>query len=250
MISREELNQLKEQRRTTLYYEEKEYLQYIFLRALFSRAEHFTFKGGTCLRLCFGLERASEDLDFNTDLSTGKLKSLIEKLLEDYDYLNISYEIYSVKEFKGNIRWEVRFRGPLYQGKQSSTNTLKIDFNSGKAQRTIIKVIPKIFSDVPPFTLIAMAEEEILAEKVRALIRRSEARDMYDLWMLFSKGVVLELDFLLKKLKEENVHLSKLRFPSKQEYETSLKYLITLLPPYEQVRSEIENALSKITQKK
>jgi hypothetical protein len=34
MISLEELNEVKEKRKTNLYYEEKEYLQYIFLNAM------------------------------------------------------------------------------------------------------------------------------------------------------------------------------------------------------------------------
>jgi len=67
MISRQELAEIKERKKTNLYYEEKEYLQYIFLNAI-SKYDNFVFKGGTCLRICYGLERASEDLDFHLRL--------------------------------------------------------------------------------------------------------------------------------------------------------------------------------------
>lgn len=60
MISLEELNEIKEKRKRSLYYEEKEYVQYIFLNAISKYSDSFVFKGGTCLRICFGLERASE----------------------------------------------------------------------------------------------------------------------------------------------------------------------------------------------
>ena len=45
MISIEELNEIKQRRKTSLYYEEKEYLQYVFLNALSRYAEKFVFKG-------------------------------------------------------------------------------------------------------------------------------------------------------------------------------------------------------------
>src|SRR3989338_2838278 len=99
MISIEELNQVKNKRKTNLYYEEKEYLQYIFLNAVSKYPDNFVFKGGTCLRICFGLERASEDLDFSTNLEIKKVKDIVFKCLKDFEMLNMSYKIHSEKEF-------------------------------------------------------------------------------------------------------------------------------------------------------
>ena len=90
MITLEELNETKEKRKTNSYYEEKEYLQYIFLNAISRYPENFVFKGGTCLRICFGLERASEDLDFSTDLTVNKIKELVGKCLKSFELLNIN----------------------------------------------------------------------------------------------------------------------------------------------------------------
>src|SRR3989344_2914833 len=98
MISIEELNQIKEKRKSTLYYEEKEYLQYIFLNAISKYFENFVFKGGTCLRICYGLERASEDLDFSTAINPKETKSIVKKCLKDFEFLNINYKIYAEKE--------------------------------------------------------------------------------------------------------------------------------------------------------
>src|SRR3989338_182901 len=83
MITREELYEVKEKRRTTLYYAEKEYLQYIFLNALSKHADDFAFKGGTCLRICYGLERASEDIDFSTSLDVKEIKKIVIQCLHD-----------------------------------------------------------------------------------------------------------------------------------------------------------------------
>ncbi|MBI2045547.1 nucleotidyl transferase AbiEii/AbiGii toxin family protein [Candidatus Pacearchaeota archaeon] len=244
MISVEELSEIKEKRKTSLYYEEKEYLQYIFLNAISKYANSFIFKGGTCLRICYGLERASEDLDFSTNLNELKMKEIIKKCLKDFDLLNIKYNIYSEKEFEGNLRIEVRFEGPLFMGKQASTNTLKVDFNKTKIKKKKVMVVQKLFSDVPLFSLIVLDEEEILTEKIRALINRGESRDLYDVWVLLNKGVKVDKKLLAEKLKEEKTRLSNLKLLGKDEYERDLKNLVTILPSYEQAKKEVLKALN------
>lgn len=246
MISLEELNEVKEEKKTNLYYEEKEYLQYIFLNAISKYHKNFIFKGGTCLRICFGLERASEDLDFSTNLNGAKLKKIIYQCLKNFELLNIKSRIYSEREFEGNFRIEIRFEGPLFIEKSSSTNTLKIDFNRGKVKKKVAKVIQRLFSDVPIFTIVVLDEEEILTEKIRALINRAEPKDMYDVWMLLNKKVKINRKLLFQKLREEKTKLSNLKFPSKKEYDLKLKNLINYVPPYEQVKKEILAMLKRI----
>ena len=92
MISADELKKVKEKRKINLYYAEKEYLQYIFLNAISRQGDRFIFKGGTCLRIAYELERASEDLDFSTSLKLPEIKDSINNCLKDYKALNIKYE--------------------------------------------------------------------------------------------------------------------------------------------------------------
>lgn len=245
MITLDELSEIKEKRKTNLYYEEKEYIQYIFLNAISKYSGNFVFKGGTCLRICFGLERASEDLDFSTTLQLNEIKEIVVKCLKDFELLNIPYKIYSEKEFKENLRVEVRFQGPLFNGNQSSSNTLKIDFNKQKVQNKVAKVVQKLFSDVPLFTLVVLDEKEILAEKIRTLVNRAEPRDLYDIWMLLNKGIKIDKNLLKEKLKEEKSKISNLKLPSKEEYERDLKNFILFIPPYEQVKKEVLEKLEK-----
>ncbi len=246
MITLEELNWVKEKRKTNLYYAEKEYLQYVFLNAISKYPDNFIFKGGTCLRICYGLERASEDLDFSTNLTIKEVKDSIKKCLKDFELLNINYKIYSEKEFQGNFRVEVRFEAILYSGKPNSTNTLKIDFNKQKVKHKVAKVVAKLFSDVPLFTLFVLDEKEIFAEKIRALVNRKQSRDMYDLWILMNKGVAVDKKLVVEKLKEEKSNIKKVVFPSREEYERDLKNLVLVLPPYEQVRKEVEKLIEKL----
>lgn len=250
MITIEELNKIKELRKTNLYYEEKEYIQHIFLNAISRYSDKFVFKGGTCLRICFGLERASEDLDFSTELNVSKIRELILLCLRDFDLLNIPYEIYAEKKFKGNIRFEIRFKGPLFKGNLNSINTLKVDFNKQKLKNKEAHVIEKVFSDVPSFVINVLIEKEILAEKIRALINRSESRDLYDLWFLFSKKFEIDKKLIKQKLKEEKSDYKKLKYPSEKEYNISLKNLINFLPEYKQVLKEVSESLNRIFENK
>ncbi len=249
MITLEELNEVKEKRKTNLYYAEKEYLQHIFLNAISKYPENFIFKGGTCLRMCYGLERASEDLDFSTNLNVKEIKEIVKKCLKEFELLNINYKIYAEKEFEGNLRIEVRFEAILYSGKPASTNTLKIDFNRQKVKHKVAKVVAKLFSDVPLFTLFVLDEKEIFAEKIRALVNRKQPRDMYDIWMLKNKGVEINKKIIIEKLKEEASDIKKIVFPSKEEYQRDLKSLVLVLPPYEQVRNEVEEIIQKLDKK-
>ena len=246
MIGINELAEIKELRKTNLYYEEKEYLQYIFLNAISKYVDKNIFKGGTCLRICYGLERASEDLDFSTILKPSEIKEMVKSCLKNFDLLNIKHNVYAEKEFKGNLRFEIRFEGPLFSGKPSSTNTLKIDFNRQKSKYTLVKVIPKIFSDVPLFTLVTLDEKEIFAEKIRSLANRKQSRDLYDLWMLLGKKVEIDKGLIADKLKEEKGYLHKIILPSKEEYELNLKNIVMTLPPYDQVRTDVEKFLDNL----
>ncbi len=249
MITREELVTIKEIRKTTLYYAEKEYLQYIFLNAIAKYPDNFVFKGGTCLRICYGLERASEDLNFSTNTAIPKVKEIIKKCLKDFEFLNIRPVLFAEKEFEGNFRTEIRFEGPLFKGNPESTNTLKIDFNKQKVRLTTAKVVGKLFSDVPLFTAIVLDEKEILTEKIRALINRSESRDLYDLWVLFNKKVPVDFKLLLFKLKEEKSDIHTIVFPPQQKYERDLKHLVTVLPSYEQVMKEVSEKIKELKKK-
>ncbi len=243
MITKEELQKIKEQRGTNLYYAEKEYLQYVFLHALSKYGDAFVFKGGTCLRICYGLQRASEDLDFNTSLPISNVREIILNCLRDYDLLNIPHNVYVEKEYEGNKRFEVRFNGPLYNGNKESTNTLKIDLNKNKVTNTVVKVIPQLFSDIPLFTLVSLAEQEILAEKIRALVSRNAPRDLYDVWILLQKKVKVDQKLLFEKLKEEHITVNKMIFPKEKIYIRDLKQLLDSVPPYSQVKEEVLAAL-------
>ena len=106
------------------------------------------------------------------------------------------------------------------------------------------RVIKKLFSDVPPFTIFVMKKEEILAEKLRALQMRAKPRDLYDIWILLNLNVKVNRKLLYSKLREDNIFKFKLKFPSKKEYNNNLKMLLTNVPDYNQVVSDVKSRVS------
>ena len=248
MIGLDELKKYKELTNSSLYNAEKEYLQYIFLKYLSSLSNNFIFKGGTCLRICYGFERASEDLDFNTSLSLEKIDFFIKKVLNSFSLLSIDHEITSIKEYKGNIRYELRFQGPLFNGNPRSSNNIKLDFNTRKIYRSPDpKVVPKIFSDISTFSILTLNSEEILAEKLRALQMRVQPRDLYDVWYLLNLDIDLDFDLLKEKLNDDNISFFSLKFPSKKEFDQDMKLLLSKDVDYDFIIKDVESKLNRLT---
>jgi predicted nucleotidyltransferase component of viral defense system len=51
------------------------------------------------------------------------------------------------------------------------------------------RLVSPEYDDVVPFLLTALTLEHLFAEKVRALLIRGKARDVYDLWFLTEQGI-------------------------------------------------------------
>ena len=98
-----------------------------------------------------------------------------------------------------------------------------------------------------------MALPEIAAEKVRALMTRSQARDLYDLWFLLRKGVRLDSKLLEQKLawrkedaafRPEAVDASIDRLGS--VWSRDLKPVMNRVPRFERVALEVRTALGRV----
>ena len=47
-----------------------------------------------------------------------------------------------------------------------------------------------LYHDIPPFPIWSMNPSEILAEKIRELMYRKKARDLFDVYFLIRKGII------------------------------------------------------------
>lgn len=246
MITERKLKQIADRQDINSYYQEKDYLQNIFLYQI-SGNENLVFKGGTCLKICYNLPRFSEDLDFNTELSPEEIEATVKNALKGFRKLGIEVEIERSEKFKKTSSYtaHLRFKGPLYKESRSSTNTIQID--AGRRTETVLEPdVKQVFSpypDLPSYFLTAMRLKEILAEKIAAMTQRSRGKDLFDVWFLPDR-VELEEKLLKQKIKGENKE-NKVKLAKEVEYNRDLSDLLNNVPPYQKVKTTVEEELKK-----
>ncbi len=182
-----------------------ELFQLILLQHLYARpeSEHLVFQGGTAIRWCHGGERFSEDLDFVTHLD----RSALEKLMRSVD-TPVTRE--SVAHF-GPGRLAVTHRGQRDEGTvwrvvfepQTARDRITVKVECERLQEGVLLATePRVLGmqnavsyligagefriPRPNSVLVVETSEEILSDKVRALLERPclKGRDIYDVWHL------------------------------------------------------------------
>lgn len=252
MISKEELIKIARKTGLDLYQQEKDYLLKLFLYFYYRKFEGAIFKGGTCIKYLYGLERFSEDLDFNLK-SPKRFREEVRITLKEIEKIGI--ENYFIKEelFKDAFTCEIGFRGSLYTGKEQTRNKFRID--ASRKTKTWLKPEWQLISSEYPetksnFLILAMQEEEMLAEKLLAAMKREKGRDLYDVWFLAKAGIKLNSKLLEKKREEEKVKVESRRIISKEAYIRDMSRLANKVIPYEQVRKEAEKLVEEFKGKK
>jgi len=242
MISKERINEIAIKSGLSLYQQEKDYLLKLFLYYYYKHYDHAVFKGGTCLKYLFGLNRFSEDLDFNIK-NAKKFQEEVKRVLKELEFLGIKNYFIKEEIFDDAYTAEIGFQGPLYKGTNQTRNKFRIDagYRLGTLKKPEWKVVRSEYSETEETILVlCMAFEEIFAEKIIALQERDKGRDMYDLWFLINAGVRFDKDLVREKAKRQHIKI-QLRFPDKAAYERDLSRLTTRVIPYEQVKETIEN---------
>ena len=174
----------------------REYLQLVFLQKLYQKmpSRNIFFKGGTAIHLIYQAPRFSEDLDFSVTLSMPAFNAYITTVL-------------TRMEDEEGISWKER---KSVAGKQfflaaedilPYKTYITLDFSFREKifshDRSIIQTTyPVLFTSY----VYHLSRDEILAEKIRAMLTRRKGRDLYDLWYLLSKGTSVRGDMIRKKL--------------------------------------------------
>ena len=243
MISASDLRKIgKLKGLANLGHAEKDYMLDILLLSVSRNTkDELVFKGGTCLFKFYKLDRFSEDADFTLqkDLEVG---ALLKKIMSDFSSYGIESQIKERKAFN-TVLAALKLEGPLYTGTQHSICSIRIDIN----QKSSIDLKPELLSysslypDIPSFSILAMQEKEILAEKVRAVLLRNKARDLYDLWFLLRKGVSFDSELAAVKLMYYKKSWDAKEFrreveSKKNVWETELRPLVAEVPPFSEVR--------------
>ncbi len=229
-----------------LYQKEKDYLQHLILSRIYSRVgTDLIFKGGTALQKCFGLNRFSEDLDFT---QSGPLKpSTVEGSLKEVARFYPS--TYSKEEGKNTISYKVKIEGPLFRGPITlQTVRVEISVREEVILPALNRIINPLYIDLQPYSVMVMDLTEILAEKFRALLSRTKARDLYDAYFLLQKNVNLDLTLIAEKLKFYGKRYNPEELYSRAaqlepQWEKTLPSLVKTVPDFNVVMSDLRKHL-------
>jgi len=193
MISEDKLKYLAGKHGFNIIYLEKDYFMTLLLYFI-RNIEGIYFKGGTALNKIFlNHLRLSEDLDFSSKRSIIAVKNQVENAIDKNIFTKLDVGHFT----KNFIRWHVYFKS--YFGGRSYV-ILDINRKASirlKPERCKVKNFYKL-----DFKINVLNIDEIIAEKVRALILRNQPRDYFDLYFILKKR---ELNFKLVEKKLEEV---------------------------------------------
>lgn len=200
----------------------REIMQEITLAGL-SRTDFFekaAFYGGTALRIFYGLDRFSEDLDFsllksNSDFS---LEPYFSSILMEFESLGITVSIKEKEKtkhstidsafLKSETIWkEIILEDIIQQTGVKSNKSIKIkievDCNPPLNFHTEEKLLIRPFS----FYVKCFTRPSLFAGKMHALLYRKwkdrvKGRDWYDLEWYIKKGIPLDVTHFLCRAKD------------------------------------------------
>ncbi|HMW31809.1 MAG TPA: nucleotidyl transferase AbiEii/AbiGii toxin family protein [bacterium] len=241
---------------------------YILSWILFGISKHeplsktIVFKGGTVLKkVYFEDYRFSEDLDFtllNAELPNEQIFAWFKEVFEFIkDEANIPLDIIDNNEHEdGGINFYISYIGPL--GGQGNNKRVKVDISRSE-QLVFEPVMKNVFvdyTDLHEHSLLCYPLEEVLVEKMRSVMQRMQARDLYDIWYLLDKQS-MEPDFYIREFETkcrcknlQNTDFSQKlsdRLPQyKGRWASSMGEQIKDLPDFDQVEREVLRHIKKL----
>ncbi len=253
MITKKELEGIARLKGLTLGNAEKDYLIDIALLSISKNTKNeLVFKGGTCLYKFHRLDRFSEDLDFS---ATAKISvdNIMGRVVSDFKKFGISAKLHKKREPHNPILVNLRLEGPLFSGASISYAKIGIDINllsSVLLEAETLSYSP-IYQEVPTINVLCMKQEEIFAEKVRALMTRQRARDLFDLHFLIKNKIYAEKYIIKKKMEYYNMDfdINKL-IPRinelESQWEKELKGFVLNLPSFGIVRNHVARRIKEL----
>jgi len=202
----------------------REIMQEITLAGL-SRTDFFekaAFYGGTALRIFYGLDRYSEDLDFSLlkpdpDFS---IEPYFKAVLDEFKSLGLKVSIKEKKKtkqtaidsafLKAETIWkEIVLEDIIKETGVRSNKTIKIKIEVDRQPPLNFKTEEKLLLRPFSFYVKCFTKPSLFAGKMHALLfrkwkNRVKGRDWYDLEWYVKKGVPLDVNHFLTRAKDTN----------------------------------------------
>jgi predicted nucleotidyltransferase component of viral defense system len=207
MITAEAVRQLANKYQTTEANIRQEYVQHLFLSYFYQKpqTDKIYFKGGTALRFIYKSPRFSEDLDFSASFfDIDPLEEAVVDTLREIEREGIKTEIVEAKKTTGGYLAILL----LQIGMEKITIQLEISLRA-KNKKGETVMISNDF--VPAYTIEGLVKEQLIDEKIQALLFRKKPRDFYDLYFMLRSNLMpvdrrVVLHQALKALKETEIN--------------------------------------------
>ena len=182
----------------------KEYLQVYMLNFIYTHKEYskiFLFTGGTCLRHCFGLNRLSEDIDFDLTYNVNPQEIARELITYWKNRFGEENVLISVRQRGKQIlqRFSVLRELGLASGQESPVLYVKTDLSPIQTKiydtQTTLKHLYGFSYLVNHYDL-----PSLMAGKIHALVK---GRDFFDLLWFLQNKVKLNLPRLQALMKKK-----------------------------------------------
>jgi predicted nucleotidyltransferase component of viral defense system len=211
----------------------------------FPKINKMIFKGGTAIKkIYFQDTRFSEDIDFTCidDISN----ELDEFLRNEIKNIDLNFQEVKSVETKGNSRkFSVK-----YKDFNNHPNNVKIDLSLRENVLNKTKNLPVLhIYKLTNSKIRTMSLEEIMSEKIRAIIYSPQPRHLYDIWYLLNKKVTVNPELVNKKIALYNKEFNFDTFVEsinglKKDWEVDLNALLPQNPPiFDKVTNIVTNAV-------
>ena len=213
------------------------------------------FKGGTVLKKFYFKDyRYSEDLDFtlvDDGISNEAIQTAFAELFQyvrEEANIPLAMEDFGIHE-TGNINFYITYVGPL--GGVGANKRVKVDISRTETlcfpleSRTMFQS----YTDQEDCTVQCYSLDEVMTEKMRSLLSRTQPRDYYDLWYLSERDGMEMADLRVEfevKARHKSLDPDSLQEKLdgkvnvfKSRWESSMKDQIAELPPFEKVHREL-----------
>jgi len=183
MVTQDQIRKFATKYQTSELNVMREYLHHLFLSYFYGqpKTSEIYFKGGTALRIVYKSVRFSEDLDFSTNQEDiPGIEDCLLEVLAKIGKENVAATLREAKTTTGGYLSTIDF---VLFG-QVVPVQLEISFRE-KENRGELLIIASDF--IPPYTAVVLIEDQLIAQKMRALRARRQPRDFYDLYFILRK---------------------------------------------------------------
>lgn len=225
MLTEEEIKKYAYMRRLKLIdHIWKDYLQDVLLFLLYRKMPKLVFSGGTCIWKALKGDRFSEDIDA---YAFPIPKDITDYLKKEFALLGVNCNIQKKKTTKNMLFLKFALSFPAHHREI----ILSLEILSDKPKKTERLTLYSPYPDIPPFEIIILSAEEMLANKVSAVYKRNRARDVHDIYLLLKAGTKINIRLIRKKAQNFNLKTFEKKISEKQTEWKSLEPLIvTKLP--------------------